>query len=630
MAIDELALQNSSEFLLFFKKYSNLPFETIQFLLLSGLSKLDIQYSNVVLDYIINKPELFDIGYTSDSHYMSKMLINKFSSNCNDEIFTRLLDIILNYKNNWEYEHFKKIKIEGKYKNQSSIDITKGQFLASIDKERIKKFPVAYKILCELERKFNKGIQFTEPTGIEGGFVTSPLPARVTKKMTQDQWIKAIYKYNDRGFNTGSALELSRSLEQIIELNPEKFVDFVYLLNPDKTHRYYYGAILSAISKLENFKEEKEKIAKYCFDIDKNNYSYGLIEIIESMIKDCNKLSDDTIKIIIWLATEHPSPEEILGDDFDFSAINCTRGRAIRLIGSILKKNMSYFDVFKSVIEQAINDTMPVKVSCAFLLYGIYNHDKEKALNILEKLISTNSECLKSNYIQEFIWKTFLRDNYAFYKNLLNNINTKNNEIKEFISKCFCNYALFYEDAKIIAEKFINSDDVSYRRGCAEILSTVIFKKDFIDNSFVKYNLFKLINDDNEDVARSATKFINNNKKLELIINNEEILNEVLNSTYFMNYNNSFLFNLKDYNITVNDYKILKHIVLKYIEKVDFNYSNSKNDVRIDISYLFELILKLYDISPKEDSVILDIIDKYLTLPVYTYKENFNTFERTL
>lgn len=629
-AIDKLALQNPSEFLLFFKKYSNLSFETIQFLLLSGLSKLDVQYSDMVLDYIINKPELFDIGYTSDSHYMLKLLINKFSSSCNDKIFTCLLDIILNYKNIWEYEHFKKIKIEGKYKNQSSINITKGQFLASINKERIKKFPIAYKILCELERKFNEGIQFTEPKGIEGGIVTSPLPAKVTEKMTKDQWIKAIYKYNERSFDTSRALELSRSLERIIELNPENFIDFVYLLDKDKTHIYYYDALLSAISKLKNFKEEKEKIAKYCFDIDKKNCSYGLIEIIESIIRDYNELSSDTIEIIIWLATKHPSPQKQLNDDFDFDAINCTRGRAIRLIGDILQKNIKHLDVFESTIELAMNDMMPVKVSCVFVLYGIYNNNKEKALNILEKLISTNNECLKSDYIQEFICKTLFQNNYDFYKDLLSNISTKDNNIKEFISKCFCNYALFYEDAKIIADKFINSNDASYRQAFAKILSAVIFEKDFINDSFVKDNLFKLINDNNEDVARFATSFINKSKKMELILNNEEILNVILNSIYFMNSNNSFLFNLKDYNITINDYKILKYIVLKYIEKIDFNYSNSKNNVRIDISSLFELILKLYDISPEEDSVILDIIDKYLVLPTYTYKENLNLFERTL
>lgn len=167
---------------------------------------------------------------------------------------------------------------------------------------------------------------------------------------------------------------------------------------------------------------------------------------------------------------------------------------------------------------------MPIKTSCAFLLYGIYNNDKEKTLNILENLINTNNECLKSNLIQNFIWKTLLHNNYDFYKSLLGDINTSDDEIKKFISKCFCDYALFYDDAKTIADKFINSDDAVYRQGCAEILSEVVFEEDFINNSFVKDNLIKLINDDNENVTKCAASFINRSNKIRFVLNNQIIL----------------------------------------------------------------------------------------------------------
>lgn len=97
-----------------------------------------------------------------------------------------------------------------------------------------------------------------------------------------------------------------------------------------------------------------------------------------------------------------------------------------------------------------------------------------------------------------------------------------------------------------------------------------------------------------------------------------------------MNNDNLLLDSLSYCNITPDDYETLKLIVLKYIEKINFNCSTSKNNAAGSIIYLFDLILKLYDISPEEDSAILDIIDKFLILPICTYKEKLNTFERTL
>lgn len=49
--------------------------------------------------------------------------------------------------------------------------------------------------------------------------------------------------------------------------------------------------------KLKNCKDIL--IPNYCFNIDKIDCSYGLIEIIESIIEDYNELSHDLIEIVI-------------------------------------------------------------------------------------------------------------------------------------------------------------------------------------------------------------------------------------------------------------------------------------------------------------------------------------------
>ena len=629
-AIEQFSKQNPDNFWNFFEKYSSSNFETVQFLLLSGLSELPQEYADRILKYVIDKPELLKIGYSSDSCYLPKLLINKYSSNCSDEILEKLLSLILNRREELEYKYFFEIKTKKEYKNYSPIDFTKGAFLSAFDQQRLKTNILGYKTLQELQRKFGKHIHFKEPSGIEGGIETSPLPRSATEKMTNEQWINAIYKFQEKDFNSGSAFELSRELERIIKLNPERFIDFIYLLEPQKTNVYYYEAILRGLTSLTGFFEAKEKIVKYCFGLSKEAFSYGIIDVIDSIINESDVLSQDLIDILIWLATKHSSPDKQLNDNFDFDAINCTRGRAVRLIGEILNKKINYLEKFDSAIKSAIGDILPVKASCAFLLFGIYNNNREYALNILKSLVESNPECLCSNYIQDFIRKTRSDDNFEYYKRLFSEIDTENGEIKAFIGQYFCNFALFNKDAILFAEKYVKNADFEYRRGCAKLFSAAILEENFIENEFVKKNLFLLIDDENDTVAETAIDFIDKSKAPQKLLKQSDILKKVLDSRCFLKSRDSLLYNLKSENITSDESELLRLIILKYIEKTELDVSSTENRLYINSGDLFELILKFYEITPKEDAIILDILDNYLSLPTYTYKEKFNHFERTL
>lgn len=103
-----------------------------------------------------------------------------------------------------------------------------------------------------------------------------------------------------------------------------------------------------------------------------------------------------------------------------------------------------------------------------------------------------------------------------------------------------------------------------------------------------------------------------------------------MDSRCFLKSRDSLLYNLKSENITSDESELLRLIILKYIEKTELDVSSTENRLYINSGDLFELILKFYEITPKEDAIILDILDNYLSLPTYTYKEKFNHFERTL
>ena len=175
--------------------------------------------------------------------------------------------------------------------------------------------------------------------------------------------------------------------------------------------------------------------------------------------------------------------------------------------------------------------------------------------------------------------------------------------------------------------EYVKNADFEYRRGCAKLFSAAILEENFIENEFVKKNLFLLIDDENDTVAETAIDFIDKSKAPQKLLKQSDILKKVLDSRCFLKSRDSLLYNLKSENITSDESELLRLIILKYIEKTELDVSSTENRLYINSGDLFELILKFYEITPKEDATILD---NYLSLPTYTYKEKFNHFERTL
>ena len=80
---------------------------------------------------------------------------------------------------------------------------------------------------AELERKFGEVV--FAPRGIQGGVVGSPIEETAAEKMTDEQWLKAIKKYNSErepfgeDFLKGGALELARVLQNRVQEETERY-----------------------------------------------------------------------------------------------------------------------------------------------------------------------------------------------------------------------------------------------------------------------------------------------------------------------------------------------------------------------------------------------------------------------
>lgn len=630
IALNALAKQEPTSYWNFIEKYKYSEYETILFLILKSLYYLPLDYSDQIVEYIINNPHIYNVGYSSNHNYLIMHLLNKFTQNCNENLFEKLIKTILNYRNKDEYEYFKNLKKQ-KHFEYSPIDHVQAKLLDSLDKKRLLKYPAAILKLLELQRKFKTTTFLKEPPGIEGGLVVSPIPKEKALKMTIKQWENAIYKYihpDSSGHSPclGGAYQLSQVLEDIVSQNPLKFLNFIYELDINKTSLYYINAILRGLSNLAGYYEEKDDLIKYCLKISDKDFNHSIIKLLNSFIDNNDVyLSDYCINLIIQFIINPQYNDEWDNNDIDMVSINCTNGQALWLLQKILSKNINLKDKFNSIFDSIHTLSLATKVAFINPLREIYNNDRSYALLLLQKLIISDRTFIQSRYVREFISQTSFIDNFEFYFELLKNIESNIPTVKKLISGMFTHYSLHFDKAKDIALKYIDSNDIDYKIGVAEVLSQYANNKEIRLTTFYQENFTKLLNDNNDEIKRICLKFMHQYNTLEELFLNP-LFELIVNSNAFLSYTH-FIYELNESLINVKYLNQYKLIINRFIElKEEEIFKNT--DANFEIGSLFETILKVYEL--QEDSEILDLIDRFLLLPIYTYRDKINEFERTL
>lgn len=630
IALNTLAKQEPASYWDFIEKYKYSEYETILFLILKSLYYLPIECSDQIVEYIINNPYIYNVGYSSNYNYLIMLLLNKFTQNCDEELFKKLIKTILIYREDYEYKYFKDLK-KNRRLNYSPIHHVQAKLLDSLDKERLLKYPKAKLKLLELQRKFKATNFLQEPREIEGGFVVSPISKEKALKMSINQWKRAIYKYITPDSNrfspcSGGAYQLSQVLEDIVNQNPLKFLNFICELYINKTSPYYINAILTGLSNLVGYYEEKETLIKYCLKISDKDFNHSIIKLLTSFINNTGvHLSDYCIDLIIQFIINPQYNDEWDNNDIDMVSINCTNGQALWLLQKILSKNINLKDKFNSIFDSIHTLSLATKVAFINPLREIYNNDPNYALSLLQKLIISDRTLIQSGYVQEFISQTSFIDNFEFYFELLKNIESNTPSVKKLISGMFTHYSLYFDKAKDIVLKYITSNDKDYKIGVAEILSQYANEKEIRLTKFYQEIFTKLLNDNDSEIKRTCLKFIHQyNKPEELFLN--PLFELIVNSNAFLSYTH-FIYELNESLINVKYLNKYKLIINRFIElKEEEIFKNP--DANFEIGSLFETILKVYEL--QEDSEILDLIDRFLLLPIYTYRNKINEFERTL
>ena len=633
LAVEKLAEKKSDRIDEFLTKLRVRETYMANFLLLRAYTAGAKYFADDAVSELSDKTWRFRCGYYDSPYWIAIQLIEAIAPLCSDENRAKLEEAILGYT-----PYHESIPGGHRYRGQASFAL-----LSGIPVEwRSERTQACY---AQLERKFGEA-EFS-PQGIQLSTVVSPIEEAAAKKMTDEQWLKAIKRYNSdemlsdpENLEKGGALELARNLEGFVKEEPERFAR-LSLKFPVGTHHYYIEHILSGLKETNGFTELKLDVCRKAYSESRDECGKAMTDLLGSIREP---LPDDAVKMLNWLATGHSDPEKELwnekvtggtpyyGGDILNHGINTTRGRAAEAIRDLIRWDASYIDRFRTTIEKLVGDrSLSVRACAASVILYITNHDWEFAFEQFDRLIEpqgdqTDSDHLLVNpYVDHFIYHG-LRDHFGRFRDVIERmLRSEISEISEAGAR-LASLAVLYEhdDAEDLVEEAMRGN-ASQRRGVAQVASANIGRKDC--RSWAEQKLLLLFNDRDSEVCQEAAKCFHRleGQSLESY---EDLINKFCDSAACQENSFSLLHALEE---SSHQLPGITYIVC---EKFLKRFSDEARDMHagqaLDVTAVPKLVFRTYHQHQDDEWTpkCLDLIDQMCLERIYGVGEGLEQYER--
>ena len=590
-------------------------------------------FADDAVSELCDKPWRFRCGYSDSSYWIAIQLIEAIAPLCSDENRARLEDTILDYVPRSE-------RTPDGYKSRGRACFA---LLSGIPVELRSKNAQAH--YARLKHKF--GVAASPPKKIEMQPVGSPIEKSAAGKMTDEQWLRAIKKYDSEEMHDwknlekgGGALELARTLEERVKEEPERFAR-LSLRFPVDTNPVYLELTLMGLKETTGFTELKLGVCRKAYSEARENCGQAIADLLGS-IKEM--LSDDAVGMLDWLATEHPEPEKELwreeapsggvyyGGEILHHGINTARGRAAEAIRDLILCAPSYIERFRSTVERLVNDkSVAVRACASSTLLAIISHDSEFALEQFLRLVEPrgnqidDDRLLATHYVERFI-------NYGLFEHfgrlrhiverMLRSGQPETSEAGARLSSIAV--TLHHNDAEALVEEALHGNP-SQRRGVAGVASAHIGKAEH--RQWSEQQLLLLFNDIDSEVRQKAAICFHRleGQPLESY---ENLITKFCDSAAYREDSFALLRALEE---SPQKLPGITHTVCeKFLERFGDEAGDMSTHRAFDGHNLAKLILRTYHQHQRDEwaSRCLNLIDRMCLEGVYDVRTGLDEYER--
>ena len=508
------------------------------FLLLRAYTAGASHFANDAVAELCDKTWRLECGYSDSPHWIAIQLIKAIAPLCTSENLARLEKAILSYSPNYKisakqrtewinfvssslghapkYEH---IPSEHKFKERAHFSLLSG----ISDELRSQKAQTRY---AELERKIGTG----EPPPQDSRAlisipISSPIKKSSAEEMKDEEWLKAIKKYDSQeifsreDFEKGGASELAGMLQECVKEEPERFARLSFRF-PSDTNPVYLENLLSGLKETAVDTELKLEVCRKGYTEHRDDCGKAIADLLGS-IEDA--LPDDAIQMLDWLATEHSDPENQLSSEKITGStpyylgrtvelrVSTTRGCAAGAIRDLILRDPSYIERFRSTVERLVKDkSLAVRERVSSTVLVIANHDWEIALEQFLRLIkprdsqTEDDRLLATQYVECFIGLG-LRDHFTRLRCVIERMLRSELPETSVAGARLASLAVLYnhDEAENLVEEALCRDS-SQKIGVAQVATGNIRYEEY--RSWSEQQLFRLFNDDDSEVRQEATK----------------------------------------------------------------------------------------------------------------------------
>jgi hypothetical protein len=290
--------------------------------------------------------------------------------------------------------------------------------LAALEESRLSES--ARRRLGELRRLFKADQPAPRPM-FRGGSIGSPIPPEAAQRMSDDQWLRAIAKYDtDRSNWTtmqGGAHELSSVLQNETAADPDRFARLALRLTSDMNPAYLDGLLigLGNAQSPENpdpVFEAIRHIASFGYGEHDRWIAWPLRIHLDAPIPD------DIIHLLIDRAL-HSAPQEedywddegtrdsrSVGERIDANGINMARGACVDMLADLLDHDTDGHRtnlVTPSLNELASDPSIAVRARVGRLIAVCLRHAQSAALGAFQRLIQGDDRLLATQYVADLV-----------------------------------------------------------------------------------------------------------------------------------------------------------------------------------------------------------------------------------
>lgn len=440
-ALKSLAQRSPTKFKKLSLQLSPISSRMIQAMLVRGWAAMPHTSAEDAINWLLSDVRRLNCGSAKKKPRWcaSAALIERMSPHCSDEVFLRLEQTLLSYRDPDEKllaSRWLKDTRQGYFRNQ--FGAAQRFLIPALDPQR-----------CSPAMAGRRGVLKTkfEDYPIEcflgvrsfGGTVRSPINREYVSRISNKQWLRLVgnKEITARGgpgrkasYRPGVVIEssietFSRDFGVAAKRDPERFGKLAPKF-PEDVPPVYLSEVLRALALtrpgnevLESERETWQPASRECVEDFLSNVDLpddsGVMRSFCWLVRDRDDVlpSERVVNQLIDLTQHsHPEPDSlVIGCDkaasevgigeLETNAINCVRSLAAIAISSLLYDHRELFTRFRPALERLLNDEHPVvRAAMVQVCLPVWNIDKPLAIQWIRSLCDNDLRLACGHYAQ--------------------------------------------------------------------------------------------------------------------------------------------------------------------------------------------------------------------------------------